>query len=208
MIEYNKSPLMIIISSPSGAGKTTLCKMLLKNHSFFSFSISHTTRIKRNNETEGNDYYFVSNDNFKKMIDAQEFVEWATVHNNYYGTSKKEINRLLNENKNILFDVNYEGAKNIQLHYPEAISIFILPPSLKKLKERLEKRGTENSEQLKVRFKNSIDELNHYKIFNYLVVNDDLNNAFNQIQYIIEAEKCKTFRKNFIVQNLLTEELE
>ena len=181
--------IMVILSSPSGAGKTTLVNLLSKN-SNFEISISHTTRKPRPNETPGKDYYFVSDQEFKRLIKEEEFLEYAKVFNNYYGTTRKPVTNSLNRGKNILFDIDWQGAdqiKNKNLDF-KLITFFILPPSKKILYERLSNRDMKDKLIAEERMKQFERDVLHWINYNYVVINDDLNSCYNKIQNLISAE--------------------
>jgi len=192
-----------VISAPSGAGKTTLIKKLLKNRHEFDFSISTTTRKSRKNEQEDVDYYFVDENSFKESIDNNEFVEWAFVHGNYYGTYQKEIDRIRANGKIPLFDVDIQGAEQLRDRLVEATFIFIVPPSLAILETRLRNRKTESEEQIKLRLKNSKKELAKYNIFDYIIINDNLGEAFRNLLAIIDSECCKLSQMEEVIKKML-----
>ena len=180
---------MVILSSPSGAGKTTLVNLLANNNNF-EISISHTTRNSRPNEIHGKDYYFVSNDEFKRLIKNEEFLEYAKVFNNYYGTTRTPVIDKLNKGKNILFDIDWQGAdqiKNKNLDF-KLITFFILPPSKKILYERLSNRDMKDKLIAEERMKQFERDVLHWINYNYVVINDDLHSCFNKIQNLIDAE--------------------
>ncbi|MBN2341424.1 MAG: guanylate kinase [Deltaproteobacteria bacterium] len=189
-----RKPLLIIVSSPSGAGKTTLCKKLLAEFSDIRFSISHTTRPPRPNEVNGKDYMFTDKETFDQMVDDEQFVEWAHVHGNRYGTSHGEIRAAAASGVDLIFDVDYQGAKQIKNNYPDAIGVFILPPSIDELKLRLNARGTETPKSLETRFKAALGEIAHFDEFDYLLVNDDVNHAYDRLRAILLSERIKKFR--------------
>ena len=181
--------IMVILSSPSGAGKTTLVNLLANNNNF-EISISHTTRKPRPNEIHGKDYYFVSNDEFKRLIKNEEFLEYAKVFNNYYGTTRTPVIDKLNKGKNILFDIDWQGAdqiKNKNLDF-KLITFFILPPSKKILYERLSNRDMKDKLIAEERMKQFERDVLHWINYNYVVINDDLQSCFNKIQNLIDAE--------------------
>ncbi len=187
--------LLLILSSPSGAGKTTLSRRLLEDFDDFTFSVSHTTRAPRNGEVDGKDYHFVSPDAFQTLIEQHSFAEWAHVHGNVYGTSVSELDRAKAEGKSgILFDVDYQGARQIRATYPEAVGIFILPPSLDELKQRLTRRGSDDAGTISRRFDKAREEIEHYPFFDYLIVNDELEQALSEIKGIIHAERRRRSR--------------
>lgn len=183
--------MIFVISAPSGAGKTTLINRLLEAESSFMFSISTTTRSMRKDEVDGVHYHFISKDEFNKMIIDDEFVEWAEVYGNYYGTTKKEVDRIRKCGKIPLFDVDIQGSRNLKEQIKEGVFIFIIPPSREVLEKRLIGRETENSEQLKLRLKNARSEIAEYKNFDYVIINCDLESAFSRLMAIVTAEKCR-----------------
>ena len=183
--------MIFVISAPSGAGKTTLINRLLESDSSIMFSISTTTRHMRKGETEGVHYHFVSENDFLKMIKNDEFVEWAEVYGNYYGTTKKEVDRIRKSGKIPLFDVDIQGSRNFRKQIKDGVFIFIIPPSLDVLKKRLVGRKTENGEQLDLRLKNAYKEIEEYVNFDYVIINCDLESALKRLQSIVSAEKCR-----------------
>jgi len=199
--------LLLIISSPSGAGKTTLTHRLLQDFNELTFSISHTTRPPRPNEVCGQDYHFVGADTFHEMRQQGRFAEWAEVHGNLYGTSVSELERARAEGaRALLFDVDYQGARQIKAKLPEAVGIFILPPSMEELRRRLESRGTESAETLERRFAKARQEIGHYPFFDYMVVNDELQQALAELRGILHAERCKRHRVAMRAEALLADE--
>ena len=181
--------VMIVLSSPSGAGKTTLVKMLSKIDNY-EISISHTTRQPRNNEENNKDYYFVNEDEFKRLINNQEFLEYAKVFNNFYGTTRTPVIDRLNKGKNILFDIDWQGAdqiKNKKLDY-KLITFFILPPSKEVLFERLSNRDMKDKLIAEERMKQFGRDVLHWINYDYVVINDDLKNCFSKITNLINAE--------------------
>lgn len=180
----------IIISAPSGSGKTTICKYLQKLDSSINFSVSCTTRQKRANEVEGKDYFFITNEEFEKKINDAKFIEWEQIHGNfYYGTLKSTLEKAINEDKRILLELDVKGATSVKKLYPnKSLSIFIEPPSVEVLKLRLEKRGTDNDERIIKRLERLESELSYKSNFDYHVINDDLDQAVNEIMSIIKNE--------------------
>ena len=181
--------IMVILSSPSGAGKTTLVNLLSKENNF-EISISHTTRQPRPNESYGKDYYFVSDQEFKRLIKNQEFLEYAKVFNNYYGTTRTPVIEKLSKGKNVLFDIDWQRAdqiKNKNLDF-KLITFFILPPSKKILYERLSNRDMKDKLIVEERMKQFERDVLHWINYNYVVINDDLNSCYNKIQNLIKAE--------------------
>ena len=190
---------MFVLSSPSGAGKTTLVKKISKNKNFF-VSISHTTRTPRPNEKNGKDYYFISKNHFKKLIKKNEFLEHARVFNNYYGSSKKMVTEKLKQNKNIVFDIDWQGTRQIRnkkLNY-RLLTIFILPPSKQELLNRLIKREKKNMKTVKKRMKEFNKDLSKWKEYDYVVINDDLKICYKKIMQVIKKKKLTSFDRNFI----------
>jgi len=181
--------IMVILSSPSGAGKTTLVNLLAKNNNF-EISISHTTRKPRPNEFSGKDYYFVSDQEFKRLIKNEEFLEYAKVFNNYYGTTRTPVIDKLNKGKNVLFDIDWQGAdqiKNKNLDF-KLITFFILPPSKQILYERLSNRDMKDKLIVEERMKQFERDVLHWINYNYVVINDDLDLCYDKIQNLINAE--------------------
>jgi len=186
-------PLLLIISSPSGAGKTTLTRDLLEHFPELTFSVSHTTRGPRANERDGQDYHFVSRQEFQALVDAGRFAEWAQVHGNFYGTSLDEIERARAEGKaGILFDIDYQGAHQIKAARPSAVGVFVLPPSMEELKVRLRTRGSDDQDAIERRFQNARQEIEHFELFDYVIVNDDLEHAKTRLRSIVYAERSRT----------------
>jgi guanylate kinase len=197
--------LMLIVSSPSGAGKTTLCRRLRGEFPDLRFSVSHTTRRARSAEIEGGDYHFVDVATFEQMVRAGAFAEWARVHDHLYGTSLREIETARTLARGILFDIDYQGARQIQASLPEAVSVFILPPSLAELERRLRGRATEEESALVRRLANARAEIEHYGIFDYVIVNDDIARAYEELRGIVLAERCKKQRRARLCEQMLLE---
>lgn len=186
-----KKPRLIVISAPSGAGKTTLCQLLLENFKDVQLSTSATTRPIRPDETDGVHYFFLTKEAFIKKREANEFVEWAEVHDNLYGTPKSSVDEALSNGKHVLFDIDVQGAKRIQEIYSDtALLIFIHPPSMEELADRLKKRAGDSPEAIERRLKNSYNEVEWSRIFQYHITNDDLKRAFQELRVIIQTE-CK-----------------
>jgi guanylate kinase len=197
--------LMLIVSSPSGAGKTTLCKRLRGEFPDLRFSVSHTTRRPRSVEVEGRDYHFVDGATFEQMVRAGAFAEWARVHDHLYGTSLHEIETARTLARGVLFDIDYQGARQIKAALPEAVSVFILPPSLAELERRLRGRATEEESAVLRRLANARAELEHYGIFDYIVVNDDIDRAYGELRGIVLAERCRRERRARLCEEMLLE---
>ena len=202
MSSFKKSG-MFILSSPSGAGKTTLVKKISKNKNF-SVSISHTTRQPRPNEKNGKDYFFISKNSFKKLIKKGEFLEHAKVFDNYYGSSKNLVIKKLKQGKNVVFDIDWQGTrqiKNKKLNY-KLLSIFILPPSKKELLKRLNKREKKNTKTEKKKMKGFNKDLSKWKLYDYVVVNDDLKKCYTNIMEVIKNKnKKKILYDNDFIKN-------
>ncbi|MDC3207092.1 guanylate kinase [Pelagibacteraceae bacterium] len=179
---------LIIISSPSGAGKTTLCKLLIKKMKNINLSISYTSRNKRLNEVEGKDYFFVNKDKFKNLKKQNFFIETAKNFNNFYGSPFKNINKAFKRNQHILFDIDWKGARKIRSNYNKnnIIDFFILPPSKIELKRRLVKRGRDNNKEINLRLSYAIDEMKHYKEYKYVLINENIQKTVDDIKKIIE----------------------
>ena len=205
-MSQKKGGIMIILSSPSGAGKTTLVKLLSKKNNFF-ISISHTTRKPRLNETNGKDYFFVTNQEFERLINNDEFLEYANVFNNLYGTTRTPVIQNLEKNSNVIFDIDWQGAdqiKNKKLDY-KLITFFILPPSKKILLERLSNRDMKDKLIAEERMKKFDRDVLHWINYDYVVINDNLDDCFNKIQKLIDAEinnGSRDYDRNFFKKNV------
>lgn len=197
-------PFLIIISSPSGAGKSTLCGMIIKNDPLIKLSVSTTTRAKRPQETEGVHYNFVTQKQFDLMQSQGEFIESANVFDNHYGTSKKTVDDAIKSGHEILFDIDWQGARQIKEKFDSSsvISIFILPPSLEELERRLRNRAQDAEHILQSRMQKARDEISHYEEYDYILVNDDLNHTYHRIRSIIEAKRIERMSKTQL-QNLV-----
>lgn len=193
----------VIISAPSGAGKTTLIEKLLIQNPIFEFAVSTTTRVRRAGEAEGKNYYFVSYEEFMQMVDRGEFLEWAKVHDNYYGTTKKEVDRIKQHSKIPIFDVDVQGARSLRNKLQNVISVFIIPPSIQELEKRLRHRSTETDHQIAVRLNNAVGELREYVNYDYIVVNDDLQKALDELNAILKTIILKREYMDSKVKKLL-----
>ena len=185
--------LLIVVSGASGTGKGTVCKKLLADTPIV-YSISATTRKPRQGEVDGREYYFLSVDEFKQWIADEKFLEFAEVYGNFYGTPLNKITERLNRGEDVLLEIDVQGALNVKKKCPEGVYIFLLPPSLEELKRRIEGRGTETPESLNRRLKNAVSEIQIGREYDYVVVNDTVDNAADRIKSIIAAERCKVAR--------------
>lgn len=191
---YNKG-LLIVISGPSGAGKGTICKELTKRYNY-NISISATTRVSREGEVDGVNYHFLDKGTFERKIVNDEFLEYAKVYGNYYGTLKKGVEDQLNTGNNIILEIDIQGTLQVQKIYKNAIYIFLLPPSINELKNRILKRGSETESSFNLRFSSVCDELKYIDNYDYVVINDDLDSAVKKIHNIIDTEMNRISRMN------------
>lgn len=197
-----KKGQVFVITAPSGTGKTTIINIVRKNIGGIGYCVSHTTRKPREGEVNGLHYYFVDRAEFEGMIEAHEFVEWALVYDHLYGTSISSINRELSSAKDLLMDLDIQGAKEIKRRFPESRSIFILPPSMEILKERLKKRPTDKEIDIDLRMKKAVGEIQGCREYDFIVLNDDLNQAAREIEAIIIAQRAYRERRLPLVQRL------
>lgn len=196
---YDKG-LLIVISGPSGAGKGTICKALVEKGDYF-VSVSATTRNPRAGEVDGKSYYFLKKEDFIKKIESGDFLEHAEVHGNLYGTPKSSVLEKLDEGKDVILEIDIQGALKVKETYPDGVFIFILPPSMEELKKRLIGRGSETPESLLTRFNTAFKEINYISKYNYAVVNDEVNVAVEKIEGILLAERCRVDRVKEIMLN-------
>ncbi len=194
---------LIIISSPSGGGKGTLIREILATVPHIGYSVSLTTRARRDGEVDGRDYHFVSKDEFEEFRQKGGFLEFAEVHGNFYGTSLEQTRLITAEGRDVILEIDVQGAEAVMAKVPEAISIFILPPSFAALKERLTGRATETGDQISLRLKNSRYEVSRYEKFQYVVVNDNVADAARRLESIILAERQRTIRQTGAIQAIL-----
>lgn len=187
--------MLIVLSGPSGAGKGTICKQLLKELDI-EYSISATTRNPRPGEKEGREYFFLTKEQFEKKIANDEFLEWAKVYDNYYGTPNDFVEKILKKGKHCILEIDPQGAKKVREKRPDAIYIFIVPPSMQELKERLTNRGTENDKEIAKRLSNVQEELTYVEIYDYIVINDEVEKAVGKVKAILEAEQARVKRVN------------
>ncbi|MGL5381351.1 guanylate kinase [Clostridium sp.] len=189
-----KRGVLIVISGPSGAGKGTICKELLEKNDNLFLSVSATTRNPRVGEVHGVNYYFITKETFMQKIDEEDFLEYAEVYGNCYGTPKSNVENMLEEGKDVILEIDIQGALKVKENFSEGVFIFILPPSMEELKQRIIKRGSETEESLMRRFKSAYQEINYVSKYNYAVVNDTLDVAVSKVEGIIAAEKCRVDR--------------
>jgi guanylate kinase len=187
--------MLVVVSSPSGGGKGTLIRRALKNVPNLGYSVSFTTRLPREGETHGRDYFFVAEAEFRRMIEAGEFLEWASVHGNLYGTAHAQVERERAAGRDIILEIDVQGAASVRRLAQDATSVFILPPSFEILRARLEARGTERADDLSLRLRNSAGEVEHYREFQYVVINDDAERAAALLASIIYAERARRERQ-------------
>lgn len=188
--------LVLIVSSPSGAGKTTICKKLIQDIENLSLSVSVTTRLKRQNEIDGKDYFFKSDEEFDKMVKEEKFLEHARVFGYSYGTLKSEINSKITNGINVIVDIDWQGTRQIEEHIPDDIvKIFILPPSIKELEKRLGARATETQDSFKKRMSEARKEISHYNEYDFIIINYDLQESVNKIKLILNSESLRRHRQ-------------
>ncbi len=193
MLTRNES-LLVVISGPSGAGKSSLCNGLVKRGSGYRMSVSATTRPPRGEEVDGREYFFLTPEEFLTRKQRNEFAEWAVVHEHYYGTPRRFIDDSLECGTSVVFDIDVQGSMQIREHYSDAVLVFVLPPSLKVLKERLEGRRTDTPDVIETRMRNALRELTYVDRFDYLLVNDQLEKAHGDLEAILQAERLKVSR--------------
>ena len=203
-MSIEKNSKLIIISSPSGAGKTTLCKLLIKKMKNINLSISYTSRSKRLNEVNGKDYFFINKKKFQSLKKNNFFIETATNFNNLYGSPYKNIVLSKKKNKHILFDIDWKGARKIRKNYQkdDIVDFFILPPSRSELKRRLVKRGRDNKKEINLRLSYAIDEMKHYNEYQYVLINEKVHKTVNEIKKIIEYHQLILVQKDALKKKL------
>lgn len=193
MIKFTRDEhgILFVVSAPSGGGKTSLCKEVIRRIPLLEHGISFTTRARRPNEVNGNDYHFISEGKFMKMVEADEFVEYAFVHGNYYGTSIESIAETLAKGKNLIIDIDVQGALQIEERYgDEGVFIFILPPDFDLLRSRLTARQSDPPDEIERRLEKAEEEVRHYEDYDYVIINDDFELALKELEAIILAEQC------------------
>lgn len=193
---FTRRGLLLILSSPSGAGKSTLTQLLVRNDSTLKLSISVTTRERRGSEVDGVHYHFISSEAFKQMREKGELLEWAEVHSNFYGTPCKPVEQTLGNGDDMMFDIDWQGSQQIAEKMPnDVVSIFLLPPSMAELKARLERRAEDKEDVIARRLKNAREEISHWESYDYVLVNKDLQQTYEELQTILRAERQKRCRQ-------------
>lgn len=197
-----KKGLLIVISGPSGAGKGTICREWLNRHPEAELSVSVTTRPPRPTEKDGVNYFFKTKEEFESMLEENEFLEYACVYGNYYGTPRKYVQQKLLEGKDVILEIDIQGALQVKERFDEGVFIFIVPPTMEELKKRIVKRGTEDPDVILRRFNSAFEEINFIKRYNYVVVNDEVEKAVQKMEAIITAEKCRVDRNTDLILKL------
>ena len=204
MADHTYSGILLVVSAPSGTGKTTLCRRLVEEFPDIAFSISYTTRPLRGAEEDGVDYHFVSDEIFSSMVEQERFAEWAPVHDHRYGTSKETVERALAAGQDLVFDIDYKGGNQLMAAYPDhTAAIFVLPPSMEELEQRLRSRGTDAADVVDRRLHKAREELGHYADYHYLVVNDDLETAYRDVRCIYRARLLRGERQAHHARRLM-----
>ncbi len=186
--------LLIVVSGPSGVGKSTLCKTMVAEVPDTTVSVSYTTRSPRPGEEEGVDYHYVKEETFRQMTERQEFVEWALVYDNLYGTPQRQLVEAMERGVDVLLDIEVQGARQIMKRFADAVYVFVVPPSLETLRTRLVRRAGDTEEEVERRFQRASAEITNYKLYHYLIRNDDLSRSTQELESIILAERVKTTR--------------
>ena len=193
-MDHDSNNIMVILSSPSGAGKTTITKKIQQKYQSFKISVSHTTRKPRPNEVDGVDYFFVSQEKFKKYISEGKFYEYAKIFDNYYGTSKANVDQMIKKN-DIIFDIDWQGTQQLsKFKNLKLIKIYLIPPNKNELKERLIKRNQDSPEEVERRFKAYDNDIQHWKDYDYIIINENLENCYKQIENIISTSKKQSIK--------------
>ena len=194
--------MLVVVSAPSGAGKTSLSREIRKVVANLGYSVSHTTRPPRPGEVEGHDFYFVSEEVFQRMVEGNEFAEWARVHGNLYGTAARALEQALDRGEDVLLDIDTQGARQLRERYPQGLFVFVVAPSMKDLELRLRERKSDAPQEIARRLRRAIDEIGAWREYDYLIVNRHLDEAVRQLQCIIEAERCRTSRLHLELPDL------
>ncbi|HEU4619080.1 MAG TPA: guanylate kinase [Gammaproteobacteria bacterium] len=182
---------LVVLAAPSGAGKTTLVRSLLARRPDLEFSVSYTTRPKRKSEIEGRDYFFVDERRFKEMVDRDEFLEHARVFDHWYGTGRRHVEELLDSGRDVLLEIDWQGARQVRARAPDALTVFILPPNAEALETRLRTRGTDSPEVVERRLRDALGDMSHWQEFDYVVVNDDLERAADELAEIVAGRGAR-----------------
>ena len=191
-MDHDSNNIMVILSSPSGAGKTTIAKKIQQKYQTFKISVSHTTRKPRPNEIDGVDYYFISHEKFEKLISEDKFYEYAKIFDNYYGTSKETVDQMIKKN-DIIFDIDWQGTQQLSKYKNlKLIKIYLIPPNKDELKQRLIKRNQDSPQEVERRFKAYDNDIRHWKDYDHIIINDNLENCYKQIEKIILVSKDKS----------------
>jgi len=197
---FRRRGVLFVLSSPSGAGKSTIARKLLASEPELSMSVSYTTRPPRPGEVDGRDYHFVDLERFREMVANHEFLEWAHVFGHRYGTPKNDVFHVLSEGRDILFDIDWQGAQQLhQLAGGDVVRVFILPPSMEELRQRLERRATDSPEVIEARMERATNEVSHWDGYDYVLVNDDVEQCFACVKTILAAERLKRSRQTGII---------
>ena len=196
-VDIARRGLMLVISSPSGAGKSTIARNILEAQIGMKLSVSVTTRQRRGSEIEGVHYHFVSHKEFERLKSSDSLLEWAEVHGNYYGTPREAAEVAMSEGQDMLFDIDWQGALQLQDKVPaDVVSVFILPPTMEELQSRLNRRAEDTADVIATRLANARSEISHWREYDYVVVNDDLDRAFSSVRAIVEAERLRRDRRH------------
>lgn len=200
---------LFIVSAPSGAGKTTLCQKIIKKHPQIKFSVSYTTRMPRKGEINNVDYTFIDREEFKRMVSEGKFLEWAEVHGEFYGTSRERIKSLIEEGFDVVLDIDTQGTLQLKEKGEKGVFIFILPPSMEALKQRLVRRMTDSKDQILRRLKRAIEEIRTYNLYDYVIINDILENSIKEFEAVIISNRIKTENINplWIQETFLNQEV-
>jgi guanylate kinase len=187
-----KQGLLFVVSAPSGAGKTSLCRAVTDSIENLTHSVSYTTRKPRPGEIDGRDYFFVSQERFQEMLHAGDFAEWAEVHSNLYGTSRRVLDDMVSKGLDIILDIDTQGAKQIKTKFDSAVFVFILPPALDILEERLKNRKSDHEDEIRKRMYRAREEIRDYRMYDYIIINRDFDRALTELRSIVVAERCRT----------------